>query len=64
MKLNKSVIGTYAAGMVLTGVMRVLAPGGLRARQGPGRGGQPDPTPTGHAVPMPSSPNLQAGSPV
>ena len=47
MKLNKSAIGTYAAGIVLTGVMLVLAPGGLRAQQGPGRGGQPDPAPTG-----------------
>src|SRR5665213_3208008 len=47
MNLNKSAIGAYAAGIVLTGVMLVLAPGGLRAQQGPGRGGQPDPTPTG-----------------
>ena len=47
MKLNKSAIGTYAAGVVLTGVMLVLAPGGLRAQQGPGRGGQPDPAPVG-----------------
>jgi hypothetical protein len=47
MKLNRNTIGTYAAGVVLTSVMLVTAPDGLRAQQAPGRGGQPDPTPTG-----------------
>src|ERR1035437_7031012 len=47
MKLNKNTIGTFTAGVVLPSLMLVIAPDDLRAQQAPGRGGQPDPAPTG-----------------
>ena len=47
MTVNKKAIRTYTAGVVLSSLMLVITPDGLRAQQAPGRGGQPDPAPTG-----------------
>ena len=51
MKLNNSMIAAYAGGVALASLMFVVAPQGLRAQQAPGRGGQPDPAPTGPMAP-------------
>jgi hypothetical protein len=51
MNINMKTITTYTAGIVLAGLMLVVAPHGLRAQQAPGRGGPQDPAPTGPLAP-------------